>query len=129
MAFMSIDKLQTAEDLIRRTIAIEQYIKQQLQQQQQQQQQQQANGTTFTTNSSGAGSHNRKLLADILAGQNLAAKAINEYQLILQDDESTNLEKLAAAQKCAELLVSLGRTEELPAINQIINRLTEATDQ
>jgi Flp pilus assembly protein TadD len=117
-AFMGVDKLQTAEDLIRRTIVLESGNTIQ--------------GTTsFASGRSknsgaGAGSYNRKLLADILAGQNLAAKAIEEYQAVLQDEWSDAGLKLHAAQKCNELLMTLGRQEEIPAINQIISQLSAA---
>lgn len=117
-SFMAIDKLQTAEDLIRRTIALESqssYASSPMSR---------TSGNNGTKG--GAGSYNRKLLADILAGQNLAAKAIEEYQLVLQDEQSDNQVKLLAAQKCGELLQTLGRQEELPAIHQIIAQLTAA---
>lgn len=61
---MSVDKLLIAEDLIRRSIALE----------------------------SGGGERERahprthKLLADILAGQNQVAQAVTEYQGIMADD-------------------------------------------
>lgn len=125
-SFMAVDKLQTAEDLIRRTIVLETAA---------------MAGTvnpaataSFSSTSpsrsaksgGGAGSYNRKLLADILAGQNMAAKAIEEYQAVLQDEDSDTALKLHAAQKCSELLHTLGRQEEIAAINQIITQLSNA---
>ena len=59
-AFMASDKLQVAEDLIRRALASE------------------PGKGSFTT---------RKLLGDVLAGQNLAAKAVDEYKTVLEATE------------------------------------------
>jgi len=97
-AFISMDKLQTAEDLIRRTMSIE-------------------------TMNKGVSPYTRKLLADVLAGQNLAAKAIDEYQALLTAEEVDLATKLSVAEKCVNLLVSLGREEELAALNNIITNL------
>jgi predicted Zn-dependent protease len=103
-AFISMDKLQTAEDLIRRTIAIE---------------------SAAANNGSGknVNPYTRKLLADVLAGQNLAAKAIDEYKNVLTDENVDVQTKLSIAEKCTNLLVSLGREEELTALNNIITNL------
>lgn len=103
MSFMSIDKLQTAEDLIRRAIASE-----------------------IALSSSGrrqANPYTRKLLADILAGQNMAAKAIEEYKSILSDEELDTETKLSIAEKCYSMMISLGREEELAALSNIITNL------
>jgi Flp pilus assembly protein TadD len=98
-AFISVDKLQTAEDLIRRALSAEG-----------------GKGSPYT----------RKLLGDVLAGQQQAARAIDEYQVILGDetDSDAGLKlKVEAAQQCRALLVTLGRTEELVAIDAIIESL------
>jgi len=103
LAFMSVDKLQIAEDLMRRTLAV--------------------------STSRGSNPYHRKLLADILAGQNLAAKAVDEYMAVLQDESLEDVgEKLRAGQKCAELMKTLGRTEEIPALNQIVSKLGSAAN-
>ena len=56
----------------------------------------------------------------MLAGQNLAAKAIDEYQALLTAEEVDLATKLSVV----NLLVSLGREEEeLAALNNIITNL------
>jgi len=56
----------------------------------------------------------------VLAGQNLAAKAIDEYQALLTAEEVDLATKLSVV----NLLVSLGREEEeLAALNNIITNL------
>lgn len=102
MSFISIDKLSIAEDLIRRAISIES---------------QQDNGSRR------ANAHTRKLLADVLAGQNHAAKAIDEYKAILEDETLDLTTKLQVAEKCYPLLQSLGRDEELQSVHNIIYSL------
>ena len=100
-AFISVDKLQTAEDLIRRALSAEG-----------------GKGSPYT----------RKLLGDVLAGQQQAARAIDEYQVILGDGtegEAGMKLRLQAAQQCRSLLVTLGRTEELVAIDAIIETLRQ----
>lgn len=98
MAYMAVDKLQIAEDLIRRAIAAD--------------------------SASGSGRGNRKLLADVLAGQNKAASAIEEYQATIEDEQADLKTRIESAQKCAELLASLGRDEEVKTINKIISALS-----
>jgi tetratricopeptide (TPR) repeat protein len=100
-AFMSIDKLQTAEELVRRTIAIE----------------------VNNSINSKPSSYTRKLLADILAGQNMAAKAIDEYKQLLMDETIDFPQKLAIAEKCSNLLISLGRDEEVQSLQQIMENM------
>eukprot|EP01031_Cornospumella_fuschlensis_P035082 gene35082-42490_t len=95
LAFMSIDKLQVAEDLLRRSIACDLQTKR------------------------SAHPHSRKLLADVLAGQNLAAKAVDEYKAVLLDEDADVGTKRAAADKCLALLASLGRDEELEVVKNI----------
>lgn len=97
-AFMSIDKLTIAEDLIRRAMAAE----------------------AATSPKHSSNPHTRKLLADVLAGQNLAAKAVEEYKAVLLDDSSDRETKLSVADKCLALLASLGRDDELVAVKNII---------
>jgi Flp pilus assembly protein TadD len=96
-ANMAADKLQTAEDLVRRAIRCE-------------------NRQNPRT---------RKLLADILASQNQAVGAIEEYQGIISDDTVDKRSKLEAAEKCAELLTSLGRHEELKTLSNIIHTISQ----
>jgi tetratricopeptide (TPR) repeat protein len=98
-AFMSVDKLQTAEDLIRRSIINEG-----------------GNGSFIT----------RKLLGDVLSGQNMAAQAVEEYQQVLQAEESPNEVKLDAAEKCVSLLKALGRNEELKSAQEVVQKLKSA---
>eukprot|EP00605_Chrysophyceae_sp_TOSAG23-4_P001364 GSChrysophyteH1.ASY1.ANO1.1484.1 assembled CDS len=95
-AFIAVDKLQTAEDLIRRALAAEG-----------------GKGSPYT----------RKLLGDVLAGQQQAAKAVDEYKLILDDDFSDNVLKIQAAEKSYALLTTLGRTEEAATVNDILKQL------
>ncbi|RYH22214.1 hypothetical protein EON65_19560 [archaeon] len=99
LAFMSIDKLQVAEDLLRRSIACDLQTRRI------------------------AHPHSRKLLADVLAGQNLAAKAVEEYKAVLLDEDADPTTKRAAADKCLALLASLGRDEELDAVKNIVATL------
>jgi tetratricopeptide (TPR) repeat protein len=100
MTFMSADKLEIAEDLVRRAVVAE------------------------SRGSSGRSlQHNRKLLADILAGQNKAASAVDEYQVTIADEEADTRIRLEAATRCAELLTSLGRDEEARSLGKIIAAL------
>lgn len=108
-SFMSVDKLQIAEDLIRRALRKE----------------------TLEGAGSGAGSkytsnaRTRRLLADILAGQNQAVKAVEEYQRVIADEGADLKTKLEAAERCSELLSSLGRDEEIVTLKSIIAALRE----
>jgi predicted Zn-dependent protease len=95
-AFIAMDKLQTAEDLIRRALASEGN-----------------KGSSYT----------RKLLGDVLAGQQQAASAVNEYQAILDDEYSENPLKLQAAEQCFALLNTLGRKEEANTVAEILRSL------
>jgi Flp pilus assembly protein TadD len=99
--FMSIDKLQAAEDLLRRSLAAEISLS--------------VKGTPNP--------HTRKLLADVLAGQNLAAKAVEEYKAVLLDATADKQTQLAAADKCLSLLASMGRDDELQTVKNIIYAL------
>lgn len=101
MAYIAVDKLQIAEDLIRRTIAVESAL----------------------TESGRANPHTRKLLADILAGQNQAALAVDEYQIVIGDEYADVSTKLQAGEKCVKLLSSLGRSEEKKTLAKILDSL------
>jgi tetratricopeptide (TPR) repeat protein len=100
-AFMGVDKLQTAEELIRRCISVEN------------------EKGSFAT---------RILLGDALAGQNQAAKAVEEYQTVIEAEESPADVKLSAAQNCVTLLKTLGRQEEYKAAKQVVAKLKEAME-
>lgn len=100
-ANMAADKLQTAEDLVRRAIRSE-------------------NRQNPRT---------RRLLADILASQNQALGAIEEYQGIISDDSADKRSKLEAAEKCADLLSSLGRDEELKTLSDIIHTINQESGE
>jgi hypothetical protein len=95
-AFISIDKLSLAEDLIRRVISCEGN-----------------KGSPMT----------RKILADILAGQSHAAQACEEYYIVIDNDYSSNELKYDSAKKCYSLLVTLGRKEEASSVDNIIKKL------
>jgi len=106
-SFMSIDKLQVAEDLIRRAIQRE----------------------TVGPHAAAAAKptvHNRKLLAEILAGQNKAATAVEEYRKLIADERVDAASKLEIAGRCSELLQSLGREEELATLKSIVASLGAA---
>jgi len=99
--YMSIDKLSTAEEIIRRAISQE----------------------IASSNLNKANPVTRKLFADVLAGQNQAVLAVEEYQSIIADEDSSM--KLAAAKACLPLLHSLGRYEELKTLRKIIDTLKD----
>ena len=101
-AYIAVDKLQLAEDLTRRALASEWSLSQ----------------------DSKSSPYTRRLLGDILAGQNQAVQAIEEYQQVLADDAADMDTRLDAAEKCRALLVSLGRTEEIKTLNGIVNSLS-----
>ena len=122
VAYIAINKLNIAEDLIRRTLVIETST--------------QPNSLRFVwifiinccilytcINSKGGNPATRKLLADVLAGQNQAIEAINEYQSILSDDNSDTDLKIIVAEKCIPLLESLGRYEDISSVKKIIESL------
>jgi tetratricopeptide (TPR) repeat protein len=108
-SFMSVDKLQTAEDLIRRALRKEQLEGSGA-----------AGSSKYTSNA-----RTRRLLADILAGQNQAVKAVDEYQRIIADEYADLRTKVDAAERCSDLLASLGREEELMTLRSIITSLTQ----
>lgn len=112
VAYISIDKLAIAEDLIRRAMSVEIHA------------------------SSNQRSHpaTRKLFADILAGQNQATAAIAEYQQILADDgqdvgSMNSFDqmqfKIETAEKCLSLLDNLGLHEDATSVREIIQSLKE----
>jgi len=100
-AYIAVDKLQTAEELIRRAISCEEKSDQ--------------NGK--------CSSYTRRLLGDVLAGQNQAAQAIEEYQLIIEDNEAEREIRIEAGEQCLKLLESLGRTEEYLTLELILRSL------
>jgi tetratricopeptide (TPR) repeat protein len=98
-ACMSLGKLELAEDLIRRAISVE-------------------------SNSSEQGkvsAFSRKMLGDILAGQNQAATAVNEYQQVIGDEAADTNLRQRTSEDCLTLLTKLGRREEAIALKQIID--------
>lgn len=101
MSFIAVDKLRTAEELIRRSMACD-----------------------ATEGATKSNSHTRRLLGDILAGQNQAAEAIEEYQFVIGDEDADLESRLVAGAKCEDLLSSLGRTEELRTLESILETLS-----
>lgn len=95
-AFMACDKLATAEDLIRRALAAE---------------------------AASPNPHYRKLLGDVLAGQQQAARAVEEYKAVIADGEGDTALRLLAADNCLALLETLGRSEEAAAVKEICGSL------
>jgi hypothetical protein len=65
----------------------------------------------------------RKLLADILAGQNQMAIAVDEYRGILEDEEGDAATKLEAARRSLSLLQLLGRGEEAESVAAVVSLL------
>lgn len=101
--YISIDKLVVAEDLLRRAISIE-------------------------CKASEVGKGNpvtRKLFADVLASQNQSLAAIEEYQRIISEEVSDVSVKISAAQQAIILLESLGRTEDVKTVQNIIIALNK----
>lgn len=92
-----------AEDLIRRVIGIES---------EQAGERERANPRT------------RKLLADILAGQNQAVRAVDEYQIVLKDEAADKATKIAAGERCMPLLTALGRDDEARTLKRIMSSLS-----
>lgn len=109
-SFMSVDKLLIAEDLIRRALRKETLEGAGAE----------AAGSKYTSNA-----RTRRLLADILAGQNQAVKAVEEYQRIIADEGADLKTKLEVAERCGELLATLGRDEEMVTLRSIIAALQE----
>ena len=105
--FMAVDRLQVAEELLRRAIALE---------------------VASQTEGGRANPRTRKLLADVLASQNEAAKAVEEYSVVISDDLSDISTKLQAADKCQQLLASLGRQSEAASLAKITSSLKELGD-
>lgn len=99
-AYIAVDKLLTAEELIRRAMACE-----------------------MSENGNKPNSYTRRLLGDVLAGQNQAAQAIDEYQAVIEDDEADVQLRIQAGENCMKLLLSLGRTEELDTLESILQSL------
>lgn len=97
-SYIAVDKLQTAENLIRRALAADE-----------------VNGKSNP--------HTRRLLGDVLAGQNNAAQAIHEYQSVIEDSSADRESRILAGEKCVQLLQSLGRTEEKRTLDEILEAL------
>ena len=97
-SYIAVDKLQTAENLIRRALA-EDDLK------------------------GKSNPHTRRLLGDVLAGQNNAAQAIDEYQSVIEDPTAEKEARIMAGEKCVQLLQSLGRTEEKRTLDEILEAL------
>jgi tetratricopeptide (TPR) repeat protein len=97
MGFMSCDRLLTAEDLIRRALASD----------------------------PAPNPHHRKLLGDVLAGQQQAAAAVEEYKKVMElaQAEGDGDVAAAAAERSAALLATLGRAEEAAAAKAILSQL------
>ena len=73
-------------------------------------------------------SHTRKLLADLLTSQNNIVNAVEEYRSIIGDDFADYSLKIQSGEKCASLLSSLGRTDELKVLKNILNDLKNSND-
>ncbi|CAK4218948.1 unnamed protein product [Aphanomyces euteiches] len=86
--FVALDKLEMAESLLRRSL--------------------------LTADSS----LTRKTLADVLAAQNCAATALEQYKKAL-DGCATMTERTTLLSKCAELLTTLGRLDEAQEFREI----------
>lgn len=100
-AFIAVDRLSVAEDLIRRAMAIE----------------------VSSNESSKANPVTRKIFADILRGQNQAVSAIEEYREVIADSRADNVLRIVAAEKCLALLESLGRIEDIKSVKRILEDL------
>jgi len=101
-AFVAADRVQAAEEVVRRAGAVE------------------------SAHDGGSGRphpHTRKLLADILAVQNHALAAVDEYREVLGDAAADGETKRAAADRCAVLLRGLGREEELHGLRRLVDAL------
>jgi tetratricopeptide (TPR) repeat protein len=122
ISFMSIDKFVIAEELVRRSLAIETGVSDTLTNGG-------SSGTLATTSQQGGAptsrgnAHTRKLMGDILAAQNQAVKAIAEYQGVISDMEVEASIRIAAGEKCHGLLVRLGRDDEAKQLASILNQL------
>lgn len=67
----------------------------------------------------------RRLFADVLAGQNQAVLAVEEYQSLIADENTDGATRKAATEKCLALLHSLGRYEEIRTLKKIMDTLSE----
>jgi len=98
--YMAMDQLQRAEDLVRRAMASE------------------------VRDRGAPNSYTRKLLADILATQNSAAAAAEEYQAVIGDETAATSTRLEAVRSCLGIVRSLGRFDEVAALEGIASSLT-----
>jgi tetratricopeptide (TPR) repeat protein len=105
-AFVSIDRLQAAEAMFRRALAVTTA----------------SNGsysatvptsTTVISSSKAASVHVRRRLADVLSAQNSVALAIEEYKAVFMCDDAPIDERQQALGRCGPLLKTLGRSHEL----------------
>eukprot|EP00953_Heterococcus_sp_UTEX-ZZ885_P037994 19502-Heterococcus_DN1.PRE.3 len=109
-AFVSIDRLQAAEAMFRRALAVTTS----------------SNGfngvtvsstsattTSATTSSKAVSVHVRRRLADVLSAQNSVALAIEEYKAVFMCDDAPIDERQQALGRCGPLLKTLGRSHEL----------------
>ena len=109
-SFMASDRLTVAEDLIRRAIAAE--------------------GTAVGASAGSRSAYHRKLLGDVLAGQQQASAAVDEYKRVLASsgsEEAAADVKVSAAERCMALLQTLGRSEEAAAVRDILDVLRSAS--
>lgn len=90
-AFMAIDRLESAERLLRRSLACQE------------------------------SSLTRKTLADVLAAQNCAEEALRQYTHSLEVTDDAE-ERCALLEKCAQLLITLGRPEEATEYKTIVRQ-------
>jgi tetratricopeptide (TPR) repeat protein len=101
MSQIAVDRLNAAEDLLRRAISLE----------------------TQMNPSGKANPHTRKMLADVLMGQNSLVVAVEEYQRVIEDAEADLLTRFDACDKCISVLASLGRDEEIRSVSLIQDAL------
>ena len=96
-AYTEIDRFDTAEELFRRSLAVDE-----------------------------GSAHTRRRLADVLSAQNAVADAVNEYMKVIDavkergaGDAVEKKEALAAIDQCEKLLQSLGRANEIKPLLEL----------
>ena len=107
-AFVAADRVQAAEEVVRRAVAVESAHD---------------GGNGTGTGSGRPHPHTRKLLADILAVQNHALAAVDQYREVLGDAAADGETRRVAADQCAALLRGLGREEELHGLRRLVDAL------
>jgi hypothetical protein len=101
-SFMNCNKLELAEDIIRRVISME-----------------------VRESDTGCGtSTSRYLLARILDKRNLVSAAIDEYRAVIGDLNAEKLIQLESAQRAIQLVESIGRNEDKATLGKIVADLT-----